>query len=145
MKTKSMKKRINYLLARDIVTKFVYAGNKLSTYFRVKDVTELKHNNDIIYQGRCPHTGCNNHYLGETDRRISERVLDHGGRDQNSYLFRHSIEGGHPVLDMNNYKFIGKGYKNNVRKQKIAEALLIKEMKPTVNKQENLVELKLFN
>ena len=46
---------------------------------------------------------------------------------------------------MNKYKIIEKGYKNNVRKQKIAEALLIKQMKPTLNKQDNLVELKLFN
>ena len=34
------------------------------------------------------------------------------------------------------------GYKNNVRKRKIAEAILIKEMKPTLKKQDNLVELK---
>ena len=81
----------------------------------------------------------------ETGRRISERVLDHAGRDQSPYLFKQSIESEHPVLDMNNYKIIEKGYKNNVKKQKIAEALLIKEMKPTLNKQDNSVELKLFN
>ena len=40
---------------------------------------------------------------------------------------------------------IEKGYRNNVRKWKIAEVLLIKEMKPTLNKQDNSVELKLFN
>ena len=46
---------------------------------------------------------------------------------------------------MNNYKTIETRYKNNVRKQKIAEALLIEEMKPTLNKQDNSVDLKLFN
>ena len=46
---------------------------------------------------------------------------------------------------MNNYKIIEKGYRNNVRKRKVAEALLIKEMKPTLNNKDNLVELKLFN
>ena len=46
---------------------------------------------------------------------------------------------------MNNYNIIEKGYKNNVRKQKIAEALLIEEIKPTSNKQDNLIELKLLN
>ena len=70
--------------------------------------------------------------------------MDHAGRDHNSYLFKHSIESGHPVLDMNNHKIIEKGYKNNVRKRKIAEALQMKEMKPTLNKQDNSVELKLF-
>ena len=46
---------------------------------------------------------------------------------------------------MNNYKIVEKGYNNNVRKRKIAEALLIKEMKPTLSKHDNSVELKLFN
>ena len=125
-----MKKRMKCLLLKDIVTEIAYAGNKLSSCFRVKDVTEFKHNHDIIYQGRCPEIGCNDHYPGETGRRISERVLDHAGRDHNSHLFKHSIESGHPVLDMSNYRIVEKGYKNNVRKRKIAEALLIKEMKP---------------
>ena len=50
----------------------------------------------------------NSHYLGETGRSISERVLDHAGRDQKSILFKHSVEIGRPVLDINNYKIIEK-------------------------------------
>ena len=99
-------------------------------------------NLNIIIQCKCPEIGCNDHYQGETGRRISKRVLDHAGRDQNLHLFKHFIEIGHPVLDMNNYKIIEKGCKNNVRKRKIAEALLIQEMKPPLNKQDNLVEPK---
>ena len=45
---KSMKKRMKCLLPTDVVTKIAYVGNKLSTGFRVKDVTEFKHNHDII-------------------------------------------------------------------------------------------------
>ena len=141
---KSMKKIMKCLLPTDIVTKIACVSNKLSTCFHVKDNIKFKHNHDRIYQGRCPKNGCNNHYLGDTGRRISERLLDHAGRDQNSHLFKHYIESGHPVLHMNNYRIINKGYKNNVRKQKIDEAFLIQEMKPTLNKQDNLVELKLF-
>ena len=140
---KTMRKRMKCLLPTGIVTKIAYLGNKLSTCFRVTDITEFKHNHDIIYQGRCPEIGCNDHYLGETGHGISERVLDNAGRDQNSHLFKHSIERGNPVLDINSYKTIEKGYKNNVRKRKIAEALLIKEMK--LNKQDDSVELKLLN
>ena len=140
---KSMKKRVKCLLPTDIVTKIAYLGNRLSTCLRVKDVTKFKHNRNIIYEGNCPEIGCNDRYLGGTGCRISERVLDHAGRDHNSYLFKHSMESGHPVLDMNNYKIIEKGYKNNIRKRKIA--LLIKGMKPTLNKQGNSVELKLFS
>ena len=141
----SIKKRMKSLLPTGIVTKTAYVGNKFSTCSRVKNVTEFKHNHDIIYQGRCSEICCNDHYLGETDRRISKRELDHTGRDPNSHLFKHSVESGHPVLDMSNYKIIEKGYRNNARKRKVAEALLIKEMKPTLNNQDNLVELKLFN
>ena len=111
----------------------------------MKDVTKFKHGHDIIYQGRCPKVGCNDHYLGESGCRISKRVLDHAGRDPHSHLLKHSVKSGHPVLDINNYKIIAKGYKNNVRKETIAEALLIKEMKPTLNKQDDSAELKLFN
>ena len=112
--------------------------------FSCENVTKFKDNHDVIYQGRSPKIGCNDHYLGETDRRTLERVLDHAGRDHNSHRFKYSTESGHSVLDMNNYKVIEKGYKNNVRKQKIAGVLLIKKMKTTLNKQDNSVELKLF-
>ena len=59
------------LLPTDIVTKIAYIGNKLSRCFGVKDATEFKYNSDIIYQGRCPKIGCNDHYLVKTGRRIS--------------------------------------------------------------------------
>ena len=39
---KSMRKRMKSLLPTGFVTKIAYVGNKLSTYFRVKDVTEFK-------------------------------------------------------------------------------------------------------
>ena len=84
-------------------------------------------------------------YLGETGRRTSERVLDHAGRDPNSYLFKNSVESGHPVLDMKNYKIIEKGYEKNATKQKIAEELLLIKMKPTLNKEDNSLELKMLN
>ena len=74
-----------------------------------------------------------------------ERVLDQTARDRNSHLFKHSVESGYPVLDINNYKIIEKGHKNIARKQKIAETLLIKEVKPTLNKEDNVGELKQFN
>ena len=111
----------------------------------MKDVTEFKYNHGIIFQGRSPIIGSNDHYLGETGCRILQRELDQSEKDQNSRLFKHSKESGHPVLDMNNYKIFKKGYRNNIRKRKIVEALLIKEVKPTLNNEDNSVEIKLFN
>ena len=37
------------------------------------------------------------------------------------------------------------GYRNNTRKRKIAEALMIKIIKPSLNAKEKSVKLKLFN
>ena len=47
--------------------------------------------------------------------------------------------------DYYNYmnRLLRKDTKRNAKKRKIAEALLIKKMKPTLNKQDNSVELKL--
>ena len=76
---------------------------------------------------------------------MSERVLDHTGKDISSHLYKHSIETGHQTLEIRDYRIIRNGYKNNGNKRKIAEALLIKELKPTLNKQDRLIPLKLFN
>ena len=142
---KSMKKRMKTLLPTNIRTKIAFTGSKLSTCFQVKDKTKFEHNHDIIYHGICPETDCSENYIGETARRISERVKDHAGKDVHSHLFKHAVESGHKVLDVTNYSIIGKGYGNNIKRRKIAEALLIKEIKPTLNRQDQSIALKLFS
>ena len=72
-----------------------------------------------------------------------ERVKNHNGRNHLSYLVNHPRETGYLPVDTANFKIIGSGYRNNARRRKIAEALLVK--KPTLNIQEKSVPLKLFN
>ena len=72
-------------------------------------------------------------------------MLDSTGKDINSHLYKYSIETGHQTLEINDYRIIGNEYGNNWKKRKIAEALLIKELKPTLNKQDKSIPLKLFN
>ena len=43
------------------------------------------------------------------------------------------------------FKINGNGFKNNSFKRKVSEALLIKQIKPSLNVQEKSIELKLFN
>ena len=64
---------------------------------------KFKHNHGIIYKGRCPKIGYNDHYPGETGARILDRVLDNARRDSNSHLFKYSLENGKTGLHMNNY------------------------------------------
>ena len=65
-------------------------------------------------------------------------MKDHNGRDRNSHLFKYSVESRHdPVLN-NDFRIIGKGYRNNTSRRKIAEALFIRKMKPSLNIQDFL-------
>ena len=87
---KSMNKKFRNLLPQSIVPKVIFTGSKLSSKFQVKERTIFSHNHDIIYQGNCPENGCSDSYVGETARRISERVLGHTGKDVNSHFHKHS-------------------------------------------------------
>ena len=51
----------------------------------------------------------------------------------------------HLQVDTANFEVTGSGYQNSAHRRKIAEALLVKKLKPTLNIQEKLVPLKLFN
>ena len=42
----------------------------------------------------CSPENCNENYIGESARRLDERMKDHNGRDRNSHLFKHSVESG---------------------------------------------------
>ena len=68
-------------------------------------------------------------------------MKDHNGRDRNSHLFKHSVESRHDPVLINDFKIIGKGYRNNTCIRKVDEALFIKKMKPSLNIQEKSVKL----
>ena len=88
---------------------------------------------------------CVDDYIGETACRVNERIIDHTGRDANSHLVKHSIESGHKALEAIDYKIIGTGYCKNTMRRKLSEAIFIKELKATLNKQEKSVLSELFN
>ena len=102
-----------------------YTGRKLGSLFQRKDQTILEHKHDVIYHRKCPAENCVDDYIGETARRVNERIVDHTGRDINSHLLKHSIESGHKPLEAVDYKIIGTGYRNNTIKTKLSEALFI--------------------
>ena len=105
----------------------------------------FEHNHDAVNIGKCLKSNCSDNYVGESTRRISERMIDHSGRDQNSYLFKHSCIKSQRNTRKTNFKIVSSGFKNNYCRRKIATALLIKQIKPSLNVQEKSYELKLFN
>ena len=93
---KTLKRSITKLLPKTTQLEFGFTGSKRSTHFQIKDKTIFEHNHDVVYLGTCPENNCPDNYVGESARCISERIIDHNGRDQNSHLFKHSCYKNHP-------------------------------------------------
>ena len=72
-------------------------------------------------------------------------MKDHNGRDRKSHLYKYSVESGHNPVLKNDFRIIEKGYRNNTRRRKIAEALFLKKIKLSLNIQKKSVKLELFN
>ena len=142
---KSLKRSITKLLTEETKLEFGFTGSKLSTHFQIKDKMEFEHNHDVVYLGTCPENNCSDNYVDESAHRISERIIDHDGRDLNSHLFKYSCIKNHPNTSKTDFKIISSGFKNNYCRRKIAEALLKKQIKSSLNVQEKSYELKLFN
>ena len=103
------------------------------------------HQHDIVYYVKCPESQCSEDYTGETARGLSGRVLDHNGRNAKSCLVKRAIEKCHKYSKIEDFNVIGKGYRNNTFKRKVAESLPIKDVRPTLNTHEKSAPLKLFN
>ena len=57
---------------------------------------------------------------------------------------KHSIETGHPVTSLHDFKIIGRNFRSSWGR-KLEEALLIKKHNPALNIQEKSVTIKLLN
>ena len=126
------------MLLENVTTRVTYSGTRLSSKFtKIKDITVKEHQCNIVHYVKYPESKCSENYTGETARRLSERVLDHNGRDAKSHLVKHAIEKCH--------KYPKIGYKNNTLKRRFTESLFIKDVRPFLNTHEKFVQLKLFN
>ena len=77
---------------------------------------------------------------------MAQRAKDHNGRDQHSHLVKHAIENNHLPVVKSDFTILDSGYRNNTRKRKIAEALMmIKVIRASLSSKEISVEKKLFN
>ena len=123
---KSLKRNLQRALPVNIQTRLLHTGTNLLSQLRnVKDATPLEEQHDIAYHSFCSAENCDENYIGESAWRLDERMTDHNGRDRNSHLFKHSTESRHDTGLKNDFRIIGKSYRNNARRRKIAEALFI--------------------
>ena len=107
--------------------------------------TKLTLNITIIYHTKCPEPVCFDNYVGESARWLTERIKDHNGRDHTSHVLKHSIEKLHKNVNTIDFKIIEKNFYYNKQKHKIAKALWIKDLRPTLNTQEKSIQLRLFH
>lgn len=121
----------------------IYTGTKLSTQFKIKDRTKKIHQHDLVYKVQCPNKECNATYIGETARRLNERLKDHQGRDNDSHVLKHTIEEKHPEITLDDITILIKNHKTYY-KRKILESLYIKRQKPNLNCQNKSIPLMLF-
>ena len=92
-------------------------------------MTRFDYKHDVIYFGKCPEQNCTDNYFGESARRISERIIDHSGRDKKSRLFRDAVVNDHRNASYDDFKVIGRGFRNNAFIRNVAEALLIEKLR----------------
>ena len=142
---KSLNNYVKRLLPQNHTLQHVHISRKLGSAFDIKDQTKLVHKHGLTYLVKCPENTCSETYLGETARRLNERIMEHAGKDNKSHILKHTLQSGHPSVSPNEFKILQKGYNNNKVKRKISEALLIRKHRPSLNIHENLVPLELFN
>ena len=96
---------------------------------------------DYFHQCNFLYISCRENYISESGRRISKRIKDHNSKDLKSHILGHSVESGNENVSYED----SKNFNNNHCKRKIAESLLIKGKRPTLNTHDKSVPLKLFN
>ena len=114
--TKSLKRNLDKHFPNNVKAQLKFTDQKLNTQFNVKDRTRFEHKHHDIYFGKCPEQNCTDDYLRESARRISERIIDHGGRDRKSHLFQHAVVNEHRNASYDDFKIVGSGFRNNTFK-----------------------------
>ena len=139
----SLKKTLKRNLPSNIMCRVVQTGTKLSTRFNIKDAVDKKHLSGFIYRRECRNKKCKDSYVGETARRRTVRTEEHGGKDKNSWIFKHSSTTKHPRAKDEDFEVLASNYGDR-RKRKLAEAMFIRDLKPTLNQQKESFKLTLF-
>ena len=128
-----MKKAVKYNLSNNIVTKSAYSASQLSREFNIKSKIKHDHHHCVTYYIKCPVETCREDYIGETGRILSERLIDHSGRDKNSHVLKHCIEKVHKLPSLEDVMGLGTNYEKKKFRRKISEPLYIREKRSLLN------------
>ena len=79
---------------------------KLSDKFNIKDQVKKEHQHNLVYIVNCPSQACTQTYIGETARRLTSGLEEHSGKSEQSNVTRHSIDSGHSLVQLSNFKIL---------------------------------------
>ena len=120
-----MKKQLKKVLPDNVKTMVTYQSKKLASKFPLKDKINFQHQNNVVYYEKCPNPNCKEDCIGETDRRVIERVIDQNKRDKKSHMLKRSRDKLHTHVCEDDFKLLGNNYQSNI-KRKISESLFIR-------------------
>ena len=117
----------------------------MGSFFQIKDKTKWEHESNLIYHYGCQFSEsciCNNvsEYVGETNVRIGTRLHEHVTKS--SAIHDHLQNHSH-AANNSNFKILARGF-DKYKDRKIAEALYIKDIHPSLNRQVKSHKLELF-
>jgi len=131
-------------LPTNIARRTVQTGTKPSPRPNIKDQVDGKHPSDFIHRHKCANKKRKDSYTGETARRRTLRTEEHGGKDKNSWIYKHSSSTKHPRAEDAHFEVLATGCGNR-RKRRLAGAMYIRDMKPALNIQKESYRLALFS
>ena len=137
---KSIKTSTKKSLPEKHDVRILLTSTKLSSQFNIKDDTNKQRKHDLFYFSRCPSTNFTDIYIGETGRRLSERVMDHAIHVI-VMIVRHSLNSNHETVNIENFEILSMGYSSNTYKMRIPEALFVKQYHHSLNMQDNSFKL----
>ena len=123
-----IKKQLTRTLPDNIKTTITYKRTKFSTKFSVKSKTDFQHRHNIVYYGKCPSEGWKDGYVGQTKRRVVEKMKEHNDKDKSSHLLKHALKNGHTHVWEKDFQILGSNYQSNF-KQKISKSLFLRQLK----------------
>ena len=108
-----------------------FKSRKLSSFFSTRRKLDDAEKTNLVYQFNCSHEGCNASYIGYTRKSLKARVTQHN-TDKASSIFKHKFEiHENEEIHCNDFQILHQD--NSKQALMIAEALLIKSEKPSIN------------
>ena len=107
----------SFLEKHDVM--IILRGTKLRSQFNIKNDTNKQYKHDLVYFSRCPSTTYTDSYIGQTAKRLNERLVDHSGRGTKAHVVRHCFNTNHETVNSEHFNILDLGYNKNAYRRRI--------------------------